>query len=224
MVKKIKRFFRLLWASIKYIFRYFFAKKRLWRNKFKIIGVVLVLILLVCFIPLFYKHNNKTDEKKSINSNQNQAESMAPAESKDLGNFYISIEKLNINAPIIQGVDPTDKAKYNESLRYGVAHMEGTALPGTGTGNIFIYGHSSSDADNKYSKIFTSLNDLVDGDIIKLDYKKVRYEYKVIGKKVVEKTDLSVLDQTKTEILTLMTCWPIDTDDKRLIVAAGKNE
>jgi len=37
---------------------------------------------------------------------------------------------------------------------------------------------------------------------------------------VIDKTQTSILLPTKTEQLTLMTCWPIGTNVKRLIIKA----
>jgi sortase A len=150
-----------------------------------------------------------------------QASTLSPSR-EDLGNFSISINKIGIVAPVIRGVDPTNKQKYDQALENGVAHMIGTALPGDGKGNIFIYGHSSAIQKSQYDKIFARLNDLQKKDSILLSYNGTVYYYIVTDKKIVEKTDLSVLAPTDKETLTLMTCWPIGADDKRLIVNAIK--
>lgn len=133
--------------------------------------------------------------------------------------FGLEIKKIDILVPIIKNVDGSDKASYNKSLQSGVAHYDGTALPGE-KGNIFIFGHSSADVKGDYSKVFASLNDLQKDDEITVFYQNNEHKYKVTGKRIVEATDLSVLDKGKKEVLTLMTCWPIGTKEKRLIVKA----
>ena len=107
------------------------------------------------------------------------------------------------------------------SLHQIVALMAGAAKPGE-VGNIFVYGHSSAESYSAYQNIFKKLNDLEEGDEISVTYNKEDFVYVVSNKKVVEKEDISVLDPTKVETLTLMTCWPIGTADKRLIISAPR--
>jgi len=145
-----------------------------------------------------------------------------PSNSAQSSEFSLSIPSLNVEAPILQDVDPTNADIYNKALQGGVAHMTGTALPGDDKGNIFIYGHSSASAASKYDKVFAGLNDLNNSDSINVLYKGKSFIYLVTDKKIVEKTDMTVLDQTLSEQLTLMTCWPIGTDEQRLVVIAKK--
>ncbi len=137
-------------------------------------------------------------------------------------NFELIIDKLNIKSPVILDVDPVNKDVYNQELTKGVAHMKGTAMPGD-KGNVFIYGHSSSDIKSPYDKIFSNLNNLNNDDKIIINYKNSVYTYRVIEKKIVEKTDLSVIEQKNNSLLTLMTCWPLGTTEKRLIIIAEQS-
>ena len=97
--------------------------------------------------------------------------------------------------------------------------MNGMSFPGQG-GNVFIYGHSSAEKASKYQKVFANLSNLDNGDLLILNYRGIGYNYTVKEKKIVEKDDFSVLDKTDHEQLSLMTCWPIGTNEKRLIVVA----
>jgi sortase A len=107
------------------------------------------------------------------------------------------------------------------SLHDGVVHYPNTALPGE-QGNIVIFGHSSGQwwAPGHYKFVFTLLDKLTTGDRIILDYKGQRYIYKVTDTKVVLPNDLSVLNKSGNNILTLITCTPVGTSQKRLIVHA----
>lgn len=138
-----------------------------------------------------------------------------PAEIRQFG---LKIDRLNLLVPVIKNVDGTNKTLYNRSLKKGVAHYLGTALPGE-VGNVFIFGHSSSAFDNgPYAKAFEKLNDLKKGDLITVYFENKEIVYQVTGIMVVAKDDLAVLNQTSEKILTLMTCWPVGTNEKRLIV------
>lgn len=135
--------------------------------------------------------------------------------------FHLLIPSLDISTPVIADVDGSDKKAYFKALQGGVAHFKDTAKPG-GSSNIFIFGHSSYYPwdPGKYKDIFKNLEDIKVGDEVDLWYLSKEYKYKVTETKVVEPSDVSVLKPTQTEQLTLMTCVPPGTAEKRLIVIA----
>jgi len=184
---------------------------------------LVTLVMLLIFVALgAYMYFTRPDNH-AVKSEVAAESSQEPVVNAVEGNFALSIDKLNINVPVIENVDGTNRAAYDKSLTNGVAHYKGTSLPGGGS-NIFIFGHSSAlDENNVYGKIFASLNDLVDGDNIVVRYNDQIFDYTVNDKKVVMPEDLWVLDQTSTEQLTLMTCWPIGSNEKRLVVIAELN-
>lgn len=138
--------------------------------------------------------------------------------------FHLVIPKLNLSAPVIADVDGTDKDAYFKALEGGVAHFKGTAKPGEGS-NIFIFGHSSFYwyKPGDYKEIFKTLPDLTIGDEIILWYNSKEYRYKVTETKEVQPNEVDVLQPTKQEQVTLMTCVPVGTTLRRLIVI-GKPE
>lgn len=139
-------------------------------------------------------------------------------------NFGIMIPKIEANARVIQDVDWQDAAVYQRALRDGVAHAEGTALPGE-KGNVFIFAHSGLDFSEaaRYNAVFYLMNKLVAGDKVTLWHAGQPYEYQVFASTKVNGEAIEYLNQdTETEILTLMTCWPAGTTWKRLIVQARR--
>lgn len=143
-----------------------------------------------------------------------------PVDSPDV----IIIPKLNVNAPIIFEPSIAEEAIQN-SLRNGVVHYAGTALPGEPSNSVIV-GHSSNDwwEPGNYKFVFALLEKLEPGDQIQVNYQKKRYVYQVAGKKVVEPTEISVLQPTTDPILTLITCTPPGTSWKRLIITANQIE
>lgn len=136
--------------------------------------------------------------------------------------FGLRIDKISLLLPVIKNVDGANKTLYNKALQGGVAHYKEAASPGE-KGNIFIFGHSSSATDSgPYAKAFGKLNDLEKNDAITVYYENKEFSYKVSEKKIIEKDDLGVLNPTKNETLTLMTCWPIGTSEQRLIIRAQR--
>ena len=132
----------------------------------------------------------------------------------------LTVPKINVNAPIIFEPSLAEQAIQN-SLRNGVVHYATTARPGE-PGNSVIVGHSSNDwwEPGNYKFVFVLLDKLVAGDKISVSYQGKYYVYEVYESKVVEPTDLSVLAQSPSHELTLLTCTPPGTSWKRLIVKA----
>jgi LPXTG-site transpeptidase (sortase) family protein len=140
------------------------------------------------------------------------------------------IPKLNLNVPIV--IPPMDaliaedwkklEEEIQAGLHDGVVHYPGTARPGK-PGNFFLTGHSSYFPwdDGKYKSVFARLGELKTGDEYWVFYNGDKYRYIVQNKKEIKPSDVTVLDQPIDErISTLMTCTPIGTTLRRLIISA----
>ncbi|MCX7881375.1 MAG: sortase [Patescibacteria group bacterium] len=136
--------------------------------------------------------------------------------------FSIVIPKIGAKSKVLANIDPADEKIYLDALNKGVAHALGTAFPGEGS-HIFLFAHSTDYFWNvgTYNAIFYLLGKLEKGDEINIFYKNQRYVYKVIGKKVVDPSEVYYLTRkSNREFLTLQTCWPPGTTLKRLLVFA----
>jgi LPXTG-site transpeptidase (sortase) family protein len=142
-----------------------------------------------------------------------------PAAPSGTASNRLSIPKIGVDAPIVWNADP---ANILSDLQKGVAHYVGTALPNMREGNVFITGHSSNFVWDRspYNHIFANLDKLVAGDLIGLTYEGTRYVYRVKGSVVVRPQEVEVLAQTTDPTLSLMTCTPVGTNLRRLIVRA----
>lgn len=132
----------------------------------------------------------------------------------------ISIPKINVNAPVVYEKSIIEE-DVQRALQGGVVHYGTTAKPGE-KGNTVIFGHSSNDwwEPGDYKFVFVLLDKLAPGDKITVNYESRRYTYEVTGSKVVEPTDVGVLNPTSEPTLTLITCTPPGTAWKRLVVTA----
>lgn len=137
-------------------------------------------------------------------------------------NFSIVIPKIGANAKVLSNVDPSDERIYLEALKKGVAHAAGTSFPGEGS-HIFLFAHSTDYFWNVglYNAVFYLLYKLEKGDEIDLFYQGKRYVYQVIGKNIVNPSQVEYLTRkSNKEFLTLQTCWPPGTTLQRLLVFA----
>lgn len=136
------------------------------------------------------------------------------------------VPKLNINVPVVYGVGADDKSQL-AAMEKGVAHWPGgeqaKSVPGQ-AGNTVIAGHSSNDifGAGEYKFIFSQLERLEAGDTIYMNYESKRYTYTVTSKDIVLPKGewQTVIKHTDKPMLVLVTCWPLGTAQKRLLVTA----
>ncbi|MEK9207351.1 MAG: sortase [Patescibacteria group bacterium] len=139
---------------------------------------------------------------------------------QNLKGDYITIPKINAQAPIFFNVDPYHENIYQPILKRGVAQAKGTALPGE-KGSMFVFAHSSGNPFEitRYNTIFLRLGDLGNNDIVEIKKDGKVYKYKVTDKKIVSPTDVKYLKEKKDQLI-VQTCWPIGTSLKRLLIFA----
>jgi sortase A len=124
-------------------------------------------------------------------------------------NGRIEIARLGIDAEIHEGDDAA-------TLRLSVGHIPGTALPGD-HGNVALAAH-------RYSH-FRGLRNVRCGDRIQVTTPDGEFAYEVDSIRVVEISQVEVLDPTPDPTLTLVTCYPFDyvgDAPQRLIVRAHR--
>ena len=141
----------------------------------------------------------------------------------------IIIPGINQNIPIVNVGSESLKRRdwaalekdMQEALRDGVVHYPGTSVPGQ-TGNVVITGHSSYFPwdSGRFKDVFALLHHVDMGDRIVIFYNQDKYIYEVNNKKVVSPEDIEVLKQVPGEQLTLITCTPLGTNLRRLVITA----
>ena len=139
-----------------------------------------------------------------------------PADVKNTLVNRIIIPKIGVNSPIIESED----AEY--ALDRGAWRTPKTSTPDKGS-NTVISGHRY-----KYlppnNLTFYLLDKLIIGDIILAVWQGEDYYYRVKEKKIVEPTEVSILNPTDVPTLTLYTCDPIYSQEHRLVVIAEQIE
>jgi LPXTG-site transpeptidase (sortase) family protein len=144
-----------------------------------------------------------------------------PAESKGIKQYpdnTVFIPKIGVQAAI--GWD-TKNNEVMDALEKNVVHLMGTSKPG-GSGNIFLTGHSSNYwwKEGEYNSVFALLPQLSEGDEIIITYRGEFHRYKVSGKEEMKKDEVEDHLEASQEKLTIMTCVPVGTNLKRLLIYA----
>jgi sortase A len=104
----------------------------------------------------------------------------------------IEIARLGISVMVVEGTS-------QRTLRRAAGHIQGTAMPGE-PGNVGISAHRDT--------FFRPLRNVRSNDIVTLTTPGGEYRYRVVGTKVVEPSDVAVLNPDGNQILTLVTCYP----------------
>jgi LPXTG-site transpeptidase (sortase) family protein len=120
------------------------------------------------------------------------------------------IPEIDVHTQIVEG--DTSKA-----LETGIWHRPKTSTPDKG-GNTVLVGHRFLYTAGPHT--FYHLDKLKVGDRIVLYWQKKRYEYVVDSILVTSPLATEIEQQTSQPILTLYTCTPLFTVDKRLVVRA----
>lgn len=216
---------------------YIFAGKKPRRRRYVVTVFKYLLLSLLIFVILFvainyqaiihkikywYKSDLKNEQSSTeTNTSTFEQNNQAPA-LPQISENHVVIPKISVDAPVTWEVNNNNR-DVSHGLENGAIHLYGSALPGT-VGNVFITAHSSNYAwaPGNYKTLFSLLDKLVVGDNIYLKYQAKTYTYTVNKIYTTDPNDLSVLEQDKNSILTLMTCTPVGTSLNRLIVVSNQ--
>jgi sortase A len=117
----------------------------------------------------------------------------------------IEIPAIGVEEYVVEGTDV-------DNLRKGPGHYPETPLPGE-RGTAAIAGHRTT-----YGAPFRRIDELHRRQEITVDMPYGRYVYRVERTKIVEPTDLSVLDRVAHDRLVLSACHPLYSAAQRVVV------
>lgn len=121
----------------------------------------------------------------------------------------LDIPRLHLSAIVLEGDD-------DGTLKLGVGHVPGTALPGR-PGNVALAAHRDS--------YFRPLKGIRRADVIEVTTPSRAYRYRVDSVRIVAPDAVEVLRDSAAPSLTLVTCYPfgwIGNAPKRFVVRASR--
>ncbi len=119
----------------------------------------------------------------------------------------LDIPRLQLTVPVLSNYDP-------DSLKRGVGHIPGTAIPG-GLGTVGLAGHRDM--------FLRPLRNIRKGMDVRLVGESGTYHYAVDSTEIVDPSDVGVLEIGDRPELTLITCYPfyyVGSAPQRFIVHA----
>jgi sortase A len=117
----------------------------------------------------------------------------------------IQIPAIGVDAPVVEGDDW-------ETLKRGAGHHVGSANPGE-RGNCVISAHNDI-----FGELFRDLPDLGLDDEVFVHTASQVHRYVVTQKRIIEPTEVSVLQPTSSPVVTLVSCYPYGIDTHRIVV------
>jgi LPXTG-site transpeptidase (sortase) family protein len=130
---------------------------------------------------------------------------------------FITLPSLDAPLPLIYSAT-LDEPRLQELLKEGAVVLPLGIAFGE-AGNIVVTAHSSgTESFGPYRFAFAKLSELNEGDEYSISTPTATYRYKVYKKEIVWPHEVNKLPQDDRSTVTLVTCWPLWTNFKRLLV------
>jgi LPXTG-site transpeptidase (sortase) family protein len=148
-------------------------------------------------------------------SNQDRVQTMPTQEQPT----RLSINKIGVDTKVLNPATTDPQALDNYLNRAAVRYPE-SGLPGSG--NVFIFGHSTSHDTvwNQAYKTFNRLEELTGGDNVNLKTASGTFTYRVQSVQTKENSRAFVPFDSKSNRLTIVTCDSFGAKEDRIIVRA----
>lgn len=198
-------------------------------DKFRrIVGVILILVGLGIIGTVGYrkyvtsqKQNQLIEMFEGQMTGQVSGDTVENSENPQNVDESVSLESVNGYTPIAIMEIPRIKLKQgivegisDNALQYFLGHFPDSAMPGE-VGNFSVAGHRVSD----YTDAFINLYKVKAGDEVIVKTKDKKYTYVIEENFIVEPEDVSVLESTDYEKITLVTCT---VGAKQRVIVTGK--
>lgn len=196
-------------------------------------SVSISLVTIACIILYFYNLNfnrknketllsfaNQIIDEEIVNFNSNKNSNDKENDEKKIFSIdkikednnilgKIKIEKIGVEAPIMDGTDQS-------VLKVSVGHFQNTSY---WNGNVALASHNRG----SYAHYFGKINKLKVGDEIKYQTKLGTRIYSVSEIEHISEDDLSVLENTNDNTITLITCIKDDASSRLCVKGIEKN-
>jgi sortase A len=141
----------------------------------------------------------------------------------------IAISSIGLDAPIVPAEIDFKNIAGKEYMQWFVPDEFASGWHSTSaklgeTGNTVLNGHH-----NAFGEVFKSLSEVNVGDIIQVDSERSRFSYQITNKMILpekyEQLDVRMNNAqwilpSNDERLTLISCWPYESNTHRLIIVA----
>lgn len=171
---------------------------------FSTIIICSLVVLIYPFWPMIYQ-----EPQSQLTADIEIIEDKKAEKKIEIEGDYLIIPKIGVKIPIVEGKD--------ESALDKGAWLLPESSPPNLVGNTVLAGHRFK-YKPPHQETFYLLDKLEKGDVLLVFWKGKEYSYNVVSSEVVDPKAVEVLGKTSQPILTLITCHPLFSDQKRLVV------
>ena len=182
----------------------------------KIISLVILIIISLAVILYLFSPSIKyylnslgigdffATDKIEVDDSENNVE-----EFEDIKENELVISKIGVRIPIVEGEDES-------ALENGAWLLPEGSTPDQGS-NTVLSAHRFKYRP-PHEETFYLLDKLEEGDTFLVFWQGKEYNYRVVSSSIVMPDDLEVIEPTVIPAVTLITCYPLFSNEKRLIV------
>lgn len=208
--------------------------RRAWWLSFAVAAFVFALVQVLPLVGMYVQQDDPLQDIVYVPIQHEEVKQSGPQLPPGASNpvyqesfsALISIPSIRVNVPIVWS-HSTKEQDLQHDLSNGAIHYPGTAVPGN-VGNSLLAAHSSDYVwkEGKYKSAFASLNKLSVGDkdifITYFDKDATQHtlRFQVTEKAIVAPNDTRIFAEDQRHQITLITCWPVGTNWRRLMVKA----
>lgn len=179
-----------------------------------VLGMTVIAVAIVIY-PLFPRWKFAVAQWWRGNQNlpawATLSEQRTPEQSEAVTVNKVIIPKIGVESEIVEG-------ETEAALNRGTWRIPSTSTPDQG-GNTVLSGHRFRFLPPN-NTTFYLLDKLNQGDEIFVWWDGVLYTYRVVESRVVNPDAVEILDPTADDRLTIFTCTPLLSTDRRLVVSA----
>ncbi len=161
--------------------------------------------IVVLWRGFFPEINDSSSQAPAVDENSNEATS------------FVALPNESARLPLMYS-GTLDEDEIQELLKRGAVVLPLGVAFGE-PGNVVITAHSSGTAAfGPFRFAFAKLSELNIGDEFSITTPKATYRYRVYDKQIVWPHQVDKLPKDERSTVTLVTCWPLWTNFKRLLV------
>ena len=153
-------------------------------------------------------NNIKNNDVKNSIKNNVSSNVIEKNKTREKINWCLEIPRIFLEAEIAEGTSA-------EILNSKIGHFEETSKS---TGNVCLAAHNRGYPVN----YFENLKLLKIGDLIKYKYDKFEKEYVITENSIIKDTDVECLEETKENVITLITCIENEPEYRRCVRGVEK--
>lgn len=145
----------------------------------------------------------------------------------------ITYSSLGITAPLhvvtqASPFDVSDWSAIRPFLKQGVALLSSQATAFETLPFAYVVGHSTDVTPHRYASVFAALIRAKLGDTFVINQEGKEYAYTVTEKQILLPTDVQDFREIETptvgkQRIALVTCWPLFTTQKRLVIVGERS-